>query len=275
VKTTSKARRRLRGRAALAAGSAVAAGAVLALTALAATSAAAKPAAPAAQSYHISMVTSETFTPQYGSQHVVTMRTLGEFNPARHVGEETLPLNPELPYITALRYIGQYIYGYFPVPQPGPSGTNGEHWLKYLLQPPSGNTISNLPVNVVTGLVTPQRLLSELRLLTTVHRAGPASGPGWRGTRYVFSLPFNNGYTGTVHGTLFVDHQGRAGQLVLLMVLQAQDASASGIKSITFDITFSDFGGRVLVSAPPASHVYAPANTYFTYPLYYAGPPTG
>jgi len=109
--------RRLRGRAALAVGSAVAVGAGLALTAtgaqsaLAAAGAAAGPAALAAQSYRVSMITTETFTAQSGGGHIVDMAAKGAFNPARHAGAETLPVNPEIPAITAIRYIGGYAFG--------------------------------------------------------------------------------------------------------------------------------------------------------------------
>ena len=153
--------RRLRGRAALAVGSAVAVGAGLALTttgaqsALAAAGAAAGPAALSAQSYRVSMITTETFTAQSGGGHIVDMATKGAFNPARHAGAETLPVNPEIPAITAIRYIGGYAYLYFPVPEPGPLGTNGLHWLKATADAPSGNFVDNLPTDAVEGLVTP------------------------------------------------------------------------------------------------------------------------
>ena len=183
--------RRLRGRAALAVGSAVAVGAGLALTAtgaqsaLAAAGAAAGPAALGAQSYRVSMITTETFTAQSGGGHIVDMATKGAFNPARHAGAETLPVNPEIPAITAIRYIGGYAYLYFSVPEPGPLGTNGLHWLKATADAPSGNFVDNLPTDAVEGLVTPAHLLAELRSLTTLHLAGRAHGPGWTapGTR--------------------------------------------------------------------------------------------
>jgi hypothetical protein len=269
----------------LAAGSAVAAGAALALTAtgaqsaLAATGGAAKPAAPATQSYRVSMITTETFTPQSGGGHIVDMATEAAFDPMRHVGTETLPVHPEIPAVTAIRYIGRYAYLYFPVPEPGPLGTNGLHWLKAQADAPSGNFVDNLPTDAVMGLVTPQHLLAELRSLTTLHYAGRASGPGWTGTRYTFTAQdteLDSAPQATIHGSVTVDRQGRVRQLLLPAVAPASYASLTGIKTLTINLTFSDFGGRVRVSAPPASQVYNPGpGTRFTLAFEVQGPPKG
>lgn len=282
MKTTRAYRDRLRGRVALTAGSAVAAGAALALTAtgaqsaLAATSAAAKPAARATQSYRVSMITTETFTPQSGGGHIADMVTQAAFDPVRHAGTETLPVNPEIPAVTAIRYIGGYAYLYFPVPEPGPLGTDGLHWLKAQADAPSGNFVDNLPIDAVMGLVTPRHLLAELRSLTTLHYAGRASGPGWTGTRYTFTaqdIELDSVPQATIHGSVTVDRQGRIRQLLLPAVAPASYASGTGIKTLTIDLTFSDFGVRVPVSAPPASQVYAPAGEGFTLAFEVQGPP--
>ena len=275
--------RRLRGRAALAVGSAVAVGAGLALTAtgaqsaLAAAGAAAGPAALAAQSYRVSMITTETFTAKSGGGHIVDMATKGAFNPARHAGAETLPVNPEIPAITAIRYIGGYAYLYFPVPEPGSLGTNGLHWLKATADAPSGNFVDNLPTDAVEGLVTPAHLLAELRSLTTLHLAGRAHGPGWTGTRYTFTandVELDSVPQAVIHGSVTVDRHGRVRQLLLPAVAPASYASASGIKTLTINLTFSDFGVRVPVHAPPASQVYNPGpGTGFILPFAIQGPP--
>jgi len=282
MKTTRAYRHRLRGRAALAAGSAVAAGAALALTAtgaqsaLAATGRAAKPAAHASQSYRLSMITTETFTPQSGGGHLVDMVMRAAFDPARHAGTETLPVNPELPAVSAIRYIGGYAYLYFPVPQPGPLGTDGLHWLKAQADAPYGNFVDNLPIDAVMGLVTPRQLLAELRSLTTLHYAGRARGPGWTGTRYTFTAQdtdLDSVPPATIHGSVTVDRQGRVRRLLLPAVAPAAYASGSGIKTLTINLTFSDFGVRVPVSAPSASQVYAPAGAGFILPFAIQFPP--
>ena len=275
--------RGLRGRAALAVGSAVAVGAGLALTAtgaqsaLAAAGAAAGPATLAAQSYRVSMITTETFTAQSGGGHIVDMATKGAFNPARHAGAETLPVNPEIPAITAIRYIGGYAYLYFPVPEPGPLGTNGLHWLKATADAPSGSFVDNLPTDAVEGLVTPAHLLAELRSLTTLHLAGRAHGPGWTGTRYTFTandVELDSVPQAVIHGSVTVDRHGRVRQLLLPAAAPASYASATGIKTLTINLTFSDFGVRVPVHAPPASQVYNPGpGTGFILPFAVQGPP--
>lgn len=280
---TTRACRRLRGRASLAVGSAVAVGAGLALTAtgapsaLAADRSAATPAALATQSYRVSMVTTETFTPQAGGGHLVDMVTNGAFNPARHAGISTLPVRPELPATSAIRYLGGYAYMYFPVPLPGPLGTNGLHWLKATAAAPYGNFVDNLPTDAVMGLVTPQHLLAQLRTLTTLHRAGRASGHGWTGTRYTFTaqdIELDSLPQATIHGSVTVDRHGRVRQLLLPAAAPAAYASGTGIKTLTITLTFSDFGVRVPVSAPPASQVFNPGpGTFFTLGFAIQGPP--
>jgi hypothetical protein len=281
---TTRACRRLRGRAALAAGSAVAAGAALVLTAtgtqsaLAATGGTAKPAAHATQSYRVSMVTTETFTPQFGGGHIVDMVTEAAFDPARHVGTETLPVHPEIPAVTAIRYVGKYAYLYLPVPESGPLGSDGLHWLKAQVDAPSGNYVDNLPIDAVMGLVGPQHLLAELRSLTKLHYAGRARGKGWTGTRYTFTaqdVELDAVPSATIHGDVIVDRHGRVRQLLLPAVAPASYAKATGVKTLTINLTFSDFGVRVPVSAPPPSKVFYRPGTGFVLAFEVQYPPAG
>lgn len=271
--------RRLRRRAAFAVGSAVAVGAGLALTATGAQSAlaATTAAAPAAQSYRVSMVTTETFTAQSGGGHIVDMLTKGAFDPARHVGAVRLAVNPELPAVTAIRYIDGNAYLYFPVPEPGPLGTNGMHWLQATAEAPFGNFVDNLPIDAVEGLVTPSQLLAELQSLTTLEPAGPASGPGWTGTRYTFTandIELDSVPPAVIHGSVTVDQDGRVRQLLLPAVAPASYASATGIETLTINLTFSHFGVPVHVKAPPASQVYNPGpGTGFILPFAIQPPP--
>jgi hypothetical protein len=276
-------RRRLHGKAVLAVGSAVVVGAALTLTATGARSAmaspdrAAKPAALAMQSYQVSMITTEKFTPQSGGGQLVDMVTKAAFDPAQHVGTETLPVHPEIPAVTAIRYINGYAYLYFPVPEPGPLGTGGLHWLKAKADAPSGNFVDNLPIDAVMGLVTPQHLLAKLRSLTTLHRACRADGPGWAGTRYTFTaqdVELDSVPPATIHGSVTVDRQGRVRQLLLVAIAPASYAAGTGIKTLTINLTFRHFGVRVHVSAPPASQVHDPGpGTGFTLAFAIQGPP--
>lgn len=300
-----RARRRLRTRVVLSAGSAavVATGLLLALPATRTPPAAGtRPPSgtlalaaltravtkTAAQSYHVSEVTSETFTPQYASRPIVTMREAGAFDPVRHAGEVTLLLNPELPAVSEIRYIGKYAYEFIAAADRGIS--DGKPWDELLASPPSFpsqnnkhketyNGLANLPNDVMGGPVNPQDLLAVLESLGTVRQDGQASGPGWTGITYSFSATTEDFVTGMnnihrpVRGTVGVDQQGRVRQLVLTTVVQPP---SGGLESITNDVTFSDFGARVSVTAPPASQVYDQAAAGWVFgpvPLYVQGAP--
>lgn len=80
--------------------------------------------------------------------------------------------------------------------------------------------------------------------------AGPASGPGWTGTRYAFSGSPGAGIE--LSGTVNVDQQGQARALVLTIRL----TSAINVFVMTQDLTFSDFGAPVTVTPPPADQTF-------------------
>jgi hypothetical protein len=78
----------------------------------------------------------------------------------------------------------------------------------------------------------------------------------------------------TIYGSVTVDRQGRVRQLLLLAVAPASYASITGIKTLTINLTFRDFGVRVRVPAPRASQVYNPGpGTEFTLAFAVQGPP--
>jgi hypothetical protein len=217
-------------------------------------------------SYHVSEVTSETFTPQYASHPIVTMREEGAFDPLRHIGEETLLLHPELPAVSEIRYIGKYVYEYLTAPGPGVS--DGKSWDEMLAPPPSfpsrnnnssviQNGLADLPNDVMGGPVNPYNLLTVLKSLGTVHEDGPLSGLGWTGTRYSFNATVEDfiaasNTTRPARGTVYVDQQGRVRRFVLTTVVQPPFRD---LESITTDVTFSDFGAPVSVTVPPANQV--------------------
>jgi hypothetical protein len=76
---------------------------------------------------------------------------------------------------------------------------------------------------------------------------GPASGPGWTGTRYAYAL--SEGPAPRVHmsGTVDVDQQGRTRSVSLVLTM-----GPHGWFVMTQVLTFSDFGTRVTVTPPPA-----------------------
>ena len=103
-----------------------------------------------------------------------------------------------------------------------------------------------------------------LESASTVRRTGSVSGPGWTGTGYAFSvrLAFGSGSGGeptvAAAGTVDVDQQGRVRDLTVTYTVPANPPATAG--RVSAQMTFSDFGAPVSVTAPPAGEVYAPAN---------------
>lgn len=139
------------------------------------------------------------------------------------------------------REVGGYTYLYIidPVDHPG------RHWKRI----PTAS-LGHLPS--INGFIaaTPQQMLAEIKKAGRVTVAGPASGPGWTGTRYAFS----GGPEGIrLSGTVTVDQQGRARALVLTIRL----TSAINVLVMTQALTFSDFGTPVTVTPPPADQTFS------------------
>ncbi|GAA3293645.1 hypothetical protein Dvina_19635 [Dactylosporangium vinaceum] len=100
----------------------------------------------------------------------------------------------------------------------------------------------------------PAQTLQRLRSATSFRKDGAASGDGWTGTRFIFSLtdkgdPKAAGSSRTIAGAVDVDDQDRIRRVQL-------DFVDSGTRNV---ITFGDFGVPVTVTAPPASEVEPPA----------------
>ena len=108
------------------------------------------------------------------------------------------------------------------------------------------------PCCAVNGFTTatPQQMLAEIKEAATVTVAGPASGPGWTGTRYAFSATLRTGTT--LSGTVTVDRQGRTRALVLTQRMPGPPS----VFVMTQVLTFSDFGAPVTVTPPPADQTY-------------------
>jgi hypothetical protein len=192
----------------------------------------------------------------------VTHTISGAFDPPQKVGEETISRNGQV------RFVGAYAY--LPTGQAGKSGLlGGKPWLKVpspaLWSPLTANQQLRVSAGVLSLVETsPQNLFALLKSVSTVDREGSVSGPGWTGTRYAFSVsvvfgPAGSGLpTVTASGTLDVDQQGRVRDLDAAYTFPGI-ASAPRLR-VTVDMTFSDFGVPVSVSAPPASEVFTPAN---------------
>jgi hypothetical protein len=256
-----RVRHRRRAQAALAAGSAaaVAAGALAAVAATGAPSALAAVTSAAtktaSESYRVSMISTRTGKPKPSGEFAGPMRVTGEFDPARQIGEETSSAGRQI------RYIDGYVY--WQTPSGKAMGVRGKPWIMARSTPIGQISSSHSPLwrvgsvaSTLNGQVTPQNLLTLLKSTSTVRDEGPASGPGWTGTRYSFSTAVKFGPFQSVRGTVYVDQQGRVRRLVATSVFREDVSSLTGMDSTTDDITFGDFGLRVSVTAPPASQVY-------------------
>lgn len=98
----------------------------------------------------------------------------------------------------------------------------------------------------------PADLLALLKSATSVRGEGPASGPGWTGTKYGFTVNDAGPAFNSISGTVSVDSSGRVRQLVT--VLQGQAGATTMVNQVT--IAFGGFGTPVSVTPPPASQVY-------------------
>lgn len=179
----------------------------------------------------------------------------GVFDLGRGLGEEIVDG-------TAARIVGGHIYVDL-------AGTNrpfarqlahGKAWVEGL-EPSS--SLRALSLNVSQGFdgnepINPGTLLGLLKSAGSVKAEGAASGPGWTGTRYVFTEQLNpGGVPVTVSGTVYVDSQGRVRRLLTTQTRPIW--SSSGVKGSAtefYDVTFGSFGVRPSVTAPPASQVY-------------------
>lgn len=140
------------------------------------------------------------------------------------------------------REVGGYTYFY----TPDTTSTHGKHWIRY----PTASLLHPCCTENGFTAATPEQMLAEIKAGAEVTVAGPASGPGWTGTRYAFSETLRD-KTG-LSGTVTVDRQGRTRALALTLRMP----SAAGVTVITQVLTFSDFGAPVTVTPPPADQTY-------------------
>ena len=210
----------------------------------------------AGQSYHFSATTTSVTLPGTGTP--MTVRTDGAFDPARRVGEETTSAGEQM------RFIGSYVYlhGHLTLP-PGMSWQRTPSAM--LWAPVTAGRQLRLTAGLLSVAETsPQNLLALLESASQVNRQGSVSGPGWTGTRYAFSVTVAIGPAGSgpptvrATGTIDVDQLGRVRRLAVAYTLPA--IASARPERATVEMTFSDFGAPVSVSAPPAGDVFAPGS---------------
>ena len=215
----------------------------------------------AAQSYQVNVTSTLVKAPGPGGGSKPPETITGEFDPAAHVGEDTNSQGFQV------LYVGNYVY--LPVTSDLRAAYNnlphapipaGKSWLRIPRPPQSGvdATAAELTLlgSPVMGLdpVDPQDLLSLLESATQVREVGPASGSGWTGSQYTFTvgatLPGPLHSPVSITGTVDVDQQGRVRQL------DAVESIMGTVQNVA--ITFGDFGLPVSVSAPPADQTFTP-----------------
>jgi hypothetical protein len=192
----------------------------------------------------------------------------GVFDPARRTGRMTTSSGVEN------RYLGDLVYTYVPERDntalpPGKAQVMppGKTWIVY-----TRGTAFSQDMPPAIGLIKlapqdPQLALRQLRSATDVHERGTASGSGWTGHRYTFSVSGGNekGSAGQrASGSVDVDDQGRVRRLDLTLAAgehkagqadkpgKAAEPPASPVHMV---MDFSDYGARVGVAAPPAAQV--------------------
>jgi hypothetical protein len=227
----------------------------LTATVASAPSAAASVTAAAAktstESFRVTMSIATNPPPGVRNGRVQAAQVTGAFDPARGVGQETV----SGPWKFLVRYVGQSMYL---DTLPGSrqvvfsNGQGSRPWAEF----PSERALSgnealwaaasgpgSAPPNPVT-------LLGLLKSAGLVTADGQASGPGWTGTKYRFTVTVAQ--TGTV-GYVDVDGHGRVRRLVA--DLDVGTGKARWVMA-SEDVTFGDFGASISVGAPPASQVY-------------------
>jgi hypothetical protein len=236
--------RRMRGRAVLSAGVAAAAASAMAV---ALTSGSAPPALTAftsaltrglTQSYHLTWLESSHYVQNGQITGRASSTCVTDADPVRHLESDFCP--PDDP---GTREVGGYTYIYYT----DPTGHPGKHWERI----PTAS-LRAFPIRSPEDFLraTPQQMLSEIEKDAKVTVAGPASGPGWTGTRYAFAVSPGGGTT--ISGTADVDQQGRARALVVT----ERDTGPVNVFVTTQHLTFSDLGMPVTVTPPPADQTF-------------------
>ena len=265
-----QAARRVRGRVALATATASVAAAATAVTltvatapsALAQLTSAASRTAGLSYDFSATMIATGSLRAD-GPAPAQSIRVSGAFDPAQGTGEETIGSDWQI------RFIGRYVY--LPNrPVHGPVLPGGKSWMRVPSPQPWEPLTAGQGLRDAAGISSvaetdPQNLFALLKSASTVDRQGSASGDGWTGTSYAFTVRITFDPAGSSRlavratGTVAVDQQGRVRRLDAAYTLPAQGSAPP--ERVTVEMTFSDFGTPVSVSPPPASEVFIPAGT--------------
>jgi hypothetical protein len=270
----ARRRHRRRVRVLVPAGVVAAAGGVAAAATLLGTSVTSPPSALAAvtsamvktsaQSYRF-ILNGSLKLPRDGiTQHWVVT---GAIDPRPLRGTELLtggpPIGTHATVTAQFRFIGKDLYTW--VSPHSVLGSIGKPWDEAPIPAPGTGVRpgSELRGNTFERPVSPAELLGVIRSATAVRYVGPASGPGWTGSKYTFTA--HPGSPGdTVSGFVYVDQQGRVRGLATITTWRLARLSGPP-PTETADLTFADFGGPVRVTAPPASQVKQTSTPYWVF----------
>jgi hypothetical protein len=221
-------------------------------SALAAVTAAA--AKTSAESFRVTSTMTEAVpaAPDFGRP---PLGITGVFDPARGLGEEVARNGMvHIRIVDGNIYVASSRFASAPIWQ----WLHGKTWI-------ASPVPWRLPVgfDLIRGFngdepIDPSALLGMLKSAASVQAEGAASGPGWTGTKYVFTERPKDAVPGEpVSGTVYVDNQGHVRRMVTSDTYQISLTNVTkATETDTVDVTFGDFGVRVSVTAPPASQVY-------------------
>ena len=274
VREQAAARHRRRRRMRVLVPAAAVAGVVAAAATLLGTSVTSPPSALAAvtsamvktsaQSYRFTMNGSLTLPSNRLTQHFALT---GAIDPRHERGTELVTGGPLLGthnYVTErLRFIGKNLYTW--VSPASGLGSVGKPWDEAPIPAPDTRASpgSELRGNTFEQPISPAELLGVLRSAAAVRYLGPASGPGWTGSKYAFTAHPARSPAVTVAGTVDVDQQGRVRSLDTITTVRTRYRTPA--QTETEALTFGDFGSPVQVTAPPASQVKRTITPYWEF----------
>ena len=203
------------------------------------------------ESFHVTMSIRATAGAVNGSSST-RYRVSGGAAPSRGVSEETVTSPDIIGGPLRLVFTGQDVYINAQAPNvSGKPGLSSKPWSETRIFPRlTARQLLTSPGFHNQQVLDPGALLGLLRSAGTVSREGPASGPGWHGTKYGVTLATSGG--SSVTGAVYVDSRGQVRRLLLTDIVPlggGYDSTASE------DISFTDFGDPVTVTPPPASQV--------------------
>lgn len=219
-------------------------------------------AAPSARAAVTSAVT-KTAAGSFRVSIVSTLRDMGggpaqwrataAFDPTRRTGVLVAGHLREL-------YVGSHAYLHLTPPPPGSKPGHDKPWYEQPLQPLQFSSAkAALPWDYnADQILDPRALLHLLKSGATVRDEGPVSGPGWTGTKYIFTVRHPVSIVTSFSATVYIDSSGRIRHLAQTTVFTPEPLRSGGPKVAgvsTLDLNFSDFGTPVRVTAPPASEV--------------------